>query len=260
MGGATVTLEAYDQPTHISIHTPRGGSDYCAHSLRWLDTHFNPHSPWGERLTTGKVPPAKPDFNPHSPWGERLGVKNFRGGIRLYFNPHSPWGERRRLVPIISPNLLFQSTLPVGGATFRQFNADGTPFISIHTPRGGSDLLFLRSQPACLISIHTPRGGSDGMLVTTITMAMTFQSTLPVGGATRSVADMQRAGLFQSTLPVGGATRYRVPQLPSYPISIHTPRGGSDLGAARSYITDATFQSTLPVGGATMGIPTALPF
>ena len=79
-----------------------------------------------------------------------------------------------------------------------------------------------------------------------------FQSTLPVGGATQISNTSRRAPSFQSTLPVGGATddggagrmaqQYfnprspwgeRLPSLLSIllmiTISIHAPRGGSDV-------------------------------
>ena len=79
--------------------------------------------------------------------------------------------------------------------------------ISIHAPRGGSDLHMLYSicgyrnfnprsprgeRPAggagaCWcdpISIHAPRGGSDVHTKPTIIICFVFQSTLPAGGAT----------------------------------------------------------------------------
>ena len=57
-----------------------------------------------------------------------------------------------------------------------------------------------------------------------------FQSTLPAGGATLDgLTDFQRQNVFQSTLPAGGATIRRNPPIPRHPISIHAPRGGSDL-------------------------------
>ena len=58
--------------------------------------------------------------------------------------------------------LLFQSTLPVGGATVARYVDKKAVRISIHAPRGGSD-------PA--------KHGSSGH-------SSAFQSTLPVGGAT----------------------------------------------------------------------------
>ena len=82
------------------------------------------------------------------------------------------------------PMTIFQSTLPVGGATFLLPNGETFSLISIHAPRGGSDnahaiLLstaydFNPRSPwgerpgsrgfycfGCNISIHAPRGGSD---------------------------------------------------------------------------------------------------
>ena len=34
----------------ISIHAPRGGSDATVRRPAKVDYHFNPRSPWGERL------------------------------------------------------------------------------------------------------------------------------------------------------------------------------------------------------------------
>ena len=79
---------------------------------------------------------------------------------------------------------MFQSTLPVGGATIdfpmtenitrrfnprspwgeRRLNMSGQgcrKFVSIHAPRGGSDDTFTYSQCISQVSIHAPRGGSD---------------------------------------------------------------------------------------------------
>ena len=78
-------------------------------------------------------------FNPRSPWGERRRDGGCRHGRRDYFNPRSPWGERRGL--------------GYGLALFLG--------ISIHAPRGGSDMSETGRVLACTISIHAPRGGSD---------------------------------------------------------------------------------------------------
>ena len=124
---------------NISIHAPRGGSDSrpcksCAHRL-----DFNPRSPWGERLGDYLGYPTKIDFNPRSPWGERpvqysvnVAENNISihaprggsddggfldGGFLDDFNPRSPWGERHQPCRSNGASALFQSTLPVGGAT-----------------------------------------------------------------------------------------------------------------------------------------------
>ena len=59
---------------------------------------------------------------------------------------------------------------------------------------------------------------------------------------------------FQSTLPVGGATESGIAFLDAVRISIHAPRGGSDLFVAYDEPLLLAFQSTLPVGGATRRI------
>ena len=58
---------------------------------------------------------------------------------------------------------IFQSTLPVWGATWTDKDGDGfEPSISIHAPRVGSDRTGRRTMPeAPTISIHAPRVGSD---------------------------------------------------------------------------------------------------
>ena len=57
--------------------------------------------------------------------------------------------------------------------------------ISIHAPRGGSDLEGKVAKiEGYLISIHAPRGGSDAGSGLAAWLQSVFQSTLPVGGAT----------------------------------------------------------------------------
>ena len=60
-----------------------------------------------------------------------------------------------------SPNL-FQSTLPLRGATLVGVHTTLTPSISIHTPLAGSDQRDLFGTAVTIpISIHTPLAGSD---------------------------------------------------------------------------------------------------
>ena len=79
---------------------------------------FNPRSPWGERL----APPLSPTgisyrFNPRSPWGERLSIPISEEKSNT-ISIHAPRGgsDDKAGLPILSDKL-FQSTLPVGGAT-----------------------------------------------------------------------------------------------------------------------------------------------
>jgi len=60
--------------------------------------------------------------------------------------------------------ILFQSTLPAGGATAKIY-----------------EYVIVR-----VISIHAPRGGSDRIANLQKTSRKQFQSTLPAGGATKT--------------------------------------------------------------------------
>ena len=175
--------------------------------------------------------------------------------VRLFdddFNPRSPWGERPSCCFGSTRTLIFQSTLPVGGATGGPHCGEGYPWISIHAPRGGSDLESSSLRPLYLL----------------------FQSTLPVGGATT----VRRAGSparpdFNPRSPWGERHYVTKSELSKSIISIHAPRGGSDsiLALCKTSIMNFNprspwgerqvsnpksmplnlFQSTLPVGGAT---------
>ena len=146
---------------------------------------------------------------------------------------------------------MFQSTLPVGGATRPSVATPAALPVSIHAPRGGSDDL---GQPQVFsqgVSIHAPRGGSDAMI--RFPLWDDFVSIhAPRGGSDISV--ISRQALIDS-------------------VSIHAPRGGSDHSGnqpklpgnrfnprspwgERLFVPNRLtwvhwFQSTLPVGGAT---------
>ena len=78
-----------------------------------------------------------------------------------YFNPRSPYGERQPIYQRYQKVGLFQSTLPLRGATDRPDLMDKVSQISIHAPLTGSDIQQ-RDIPLPLpISIHAPLTGSD---------------------------------------------------------------------------------------------------
>ena len=56
---------------------------------------------------------------------------------------------------------IFQSTLPLRGATRGGRSLIGLEFISIHTPLAGSDGRCAGKARKAIISIHTPLAGSD---------------------------------------------------------------------------------------------------
>ena len=124
---------------------------------------------------------------------------------------------------------MFQSTLPVWGATDRLGAAVRNRGVSIHAPRVGSDPGQEPPRNPPGVSIHAPRVGSDG-------------HPLPV---------QMNVFMFQSTLPVWGATALKATSRPSR--TRFNPR--SPCGERHFDLTDRhpriKFQSTLPVWGAT---------
>ncbi len=83
-----------------------------------------------------------------------------RRGISI----HAPRGGSDTGSAILADTFqTFQSTLPVGGATFSANRAVIVHNISIHAPRGGSDCTGMVIKAPSEISIHAPRGGSDLM-------------------------------------------------------------------------------------------------
>jgi len=92
--GATRRYTARTPLPPVSIRTPLAGSDFWVLLYRTLLTCFNPHSPCGERRSAAEIDCRVGSFNPHSPCGERHAY-------------------RRRC----SRSAVFQSALPLRGAT-----------------------------------------------------------------------------------------------------------------------------------------------
>ena len=193
---------------HFNPRSPCGERQTCS-GMGSSSRYFNPRSPCGERpelmrLTIGSTRTIsihaprvgsdaglRGDFmskkiSIHAP---RVGSDGGRGEKQRevgYFNPRSPCGERHHLRRELVPGFLFQSTLPVWGATPPCACAAWTGRISIHAPRVGSDNSQTKSFLFCTvfqstlpvwgatyastwlngrrwISIHAPRVGSDGL-------------------------------------------------------------------------------------------------
>ena len=228
--GATLLILVKRACPNISIHAPRVGSD-ADHERG--GTHRNRISIHAPRVGSDRC---------HHPQGHGC----------VDFNPRSPCGERPCSCASGRMTALFQSTLPVWGATDRARTMDRLLCISIHAPRVGSD----------------PRSRA-------LTVCRSkFQSTLPVWGATDAEGAKTFDVIFQSTLPVWGATQADVQERTEIIlISIHAPRVGSDhhsdasfpgtidfnprspcgerLVVYSSHSESKSFQSTLPVWGAT---------
>ena len=278
----------------ISIHAPRTGSDCAQVTACGIRTNFNPRSPYGERLrdvgrdiidnqfqSTLPVRGATGGGGHCVPWpfisihaprtGSDSGISD-GAPCDSHFNPRSPYGERPVLLENIRSVFIFQSTLPVRGATIRSLLCFADMLFQSTLPvrgatGGGGFVSRLLN-----ISIHAPRTGSDAeapefkeeqryfnprspygerlVVAHLVELLHQFQSTLPVRGATRRYDVTKETAIFQSTLPVRGATR-------SWRISTAGARFQSTLpvrGAtwyAQGVDLAGEFQSTLPVRGAT---------
>ena len=114
----------------ISIHAPRVGSDYCKCCPDRPGRAISIHAPrGGSDAQPGCAQAASRHFNPRSPWGERLQIKpTARRG--KYFNPRSPWGERRAVFQPSRKVLIISIHAPRGGSdsTAQRFTSDFPDF------------------------------------------------------------------------------------------------------------------------------------
>ena len=187
MGGATILKISFFVFHVFQSTLPVGGATATKQVNYFPHGNFNPRSPWGERRRLEcKVCDPIP-ISIHAPRGGSDCMKNVLAAIGSDFNPRSPWGERLVCCNQAIPVYTFQSTLPVGGATFCQ---------------------------VCLsewttISIHAPRGGSDDPEYVWIEAILDFNPRSPWGERQYRQGRREQSKRFQSTLPVGGATRGR---------------------------------------------------
>ncbi len=191
-------------------------------------------------------------FNPRSPWGERLWWLNH---IRLLnnFNPRSPWGERPDALLDLIELELFQSTLPVGGATGGvQSGNEGTHNFNPRSPWGERHFLFTTFFRTSLFQSTLPVGGATWSSVFRSPVGRNFNPRSPWGERPILVAvDLNPVSHFNPRSPWGERPGTDNQSKGTYKISIHAPRGGSDGLARLSRWETLAFQSTLPVGGAT---------
>ena len=123
---------------------------------------------------------------------------------------------------------IFQSTLPMRGATKQFLQVCICIYISIHTPHAGSDasaLLF--SDTSISFQSTLPMRGATA-ICNALYFFNSFQSTLPMRGATDVLKCITSLDGFQSTLPMRGATISCRRSFRPHRISIHTPHAGSD--------------------------------
>ena len=142
------------------------------------------------------------------------------------FNPRSPCGERptTRCSTIGKP--IFQSTLPMRGATAALKDFLRGDRISIHAPHAGSDFGRLKAAPSTWISIHAPHAGSDNQVVRAINEHYDFNPRSPCGERRFVPVDFRR----------------------DLSISIHAPHAGSDPGSGPGFLRTLHFNPRSPCG------------
>ena len=155
-----------------------------------------------------------------------------------------------KLLWMASLPLLFQSTLPMKGATIPVPARRMRPLVSIHAPNEGSDPKFggrgdepvfqstlpmkgatgvpSKNLHNVRVSIHAPNEGSDEVIQGFSPAFLQFQSTLPMKGATCDGRGIGGSCVFQSTLPMKGATSQSDYDIADRLVSIHAPNEGSD--------------------------------
>ena len=148
--------------------------------------------------------------------------------------------------------VVFQSTLPARGATYRVADERYSEEISIHAPRTGSDCAGRNGRTEQQdFNPRSPHGERPGPHSTNKN-AISFQSTLPARGATPPKHGSTRIPGISIHAPRTGSDRdwKRGAENPER-ISIHAPRTGSDDISAIAKDKYNQFQSTLPARGAT---------
>ena len=104
-------------------------------------------------------------------------------------------------------NTIFQSTLPLRGATNARSREIAAILISIHTPLAGSDRRRRAGRQREHISIHTPLAGSDVRRGPVEPARQGISIHTPLAGSDLQIKGLSAGPLtFQSTLPLRGAT------------------------------------------------------
>ena len=196
----------------ISIHAPRAGSDVSFAVCSVLYFSISIHAPRA----------GSDDADP------------YRYSIAEPISIHAPraGSDVKMVSPMLSVIDLFQSTLPVRGATGdSRRKAGGLSHFNPRSPCGERPVIVLRNCERIVISIHAPRAGSDGLQYYYYTLYIHFNPRSPCGER-----------------PLSNITDFYYIR-----ISIHAPRAGSDCKNGLDEAIHTSFQSTLPVRGATAG-------
>ena len=125
---------------------------------------FNSHAPCGARPAKQRHRHRRYHFNSHAPCGAR---RDQSGGFghQTDFNSHAPCGARRGAAVMARPQMEFQLTRSLRGATVELRGVVRVGKISTHTPLAGRDTCQTYRRNADSISTHTPLAGRDDILI-----------------------------------------------------------------------------------------------
>ena len=234
----------------ISIHAPLTGSDAAVQDPRRGARDFNPRSPYGERRLCPRHIFLYPLISIHAPLTGSDRSAHLSQTYPPNFNPRSPYGERRMHTAGKSNRLLFQSTLPLRGATYvKGLLVYLALFQSTLPLRGATNRPKIPIQPPRFQSTLPLRGAT--VAVTPSTLAPGFQSTLPLRGATWICCGVDHPAMISIHAPLTGSDTGQTKASRRTKISIHAPLTGSDFGKTGVFFDAVRFQSTLPLRGAT---------
>ncbi len=117
VGGATIAAKVAAEKEEISIHAPRGGCDaQVSNDHKTLGISI--HAPRGGCDRDGNTAGSNDSISIHAPRGGCDLSSSAAIASSTYFNPRTPWGVRRGPLEQFSTVGTFQSTHPVGGATW----------------------------------------------------------------------------------------------------------------------------------------------
>ena len=189
------------------------------------------------------------DFNPRSPCGERRRYCLIRSST-VYFNPRSPCGERPHYNSRACPRVLFQSTLPVRGATAGRDPIGGyyCSFQSTLPVRGATLTATDIVAPPPNFNPRSPCGERRRACGLRLIPQSDFNPRSPCGERPPTEQKSLEGLQFQSTLPVRGATAASYWERRGATISIHAPRAGSDALPSKCVATQGYFNPRSPCG------------
>ena len=124
MRGATDVQEAIKQAITISIHTPHAGSDQEAECSLRRKVSFQSTLPMRGATTKEQMERYGAMISIHTPHAGSDELIFICIDIIQNFNPHSPCGERLCTLQSGEYKLVFQSTLPMRGATMAKVRGE----------------------------------------------------------------------------------------------------------------------------------------